>query len=171
MLLNVRFGCINQQICEDGSSRARGVHEMRAWEGGKWRRSLPGLINVFSLCVLVAVSCLQRGPRDQVRGRRATKRNEIINNKIKDMEERRKRRKLSNSRCSASTEGPQQQPQKRSQQGGRFAPTDRQNTWRHRTGSSYGRAGAKKANQPLTPTQISIDPANLSAIKAERTWL
>lgn len=27
----------------------------------------------------------------------------------------------------------------------------------------------KKASQPLTPTQISIDPANLSAIKAERT--
>lgn len=25
------------------------------------------------------------------------------------------------------------------------------------------------ANQPLTPTQISIDPANLSTIKAERT--
>lgn len=61
------------------------------------------------------------------------------------MEERKKRRKLSNSRCSAGTEGPQQQPQKRSQQGGSLPlRTDKTHEGTMHTGSSYGRAGAKK---------------------------
>lgn len=117
---------------------------MRAWEGGKWRRSLPGLINVFSLCILVAVSCLQRGPRDQVRGRRATKRKEIINNKKKYMEERKKKKEAEQQPLQRRHRGATATTTEEITAGGQFAPTDRQNTWRHHTGSCYGRAGAKK---------------------------